>query len=127
VHRRSDDRLHLVRPSATRPALADLTEREREVLAMVAEGLSNSGIVALGRGHNRAGAVLLATGAAWFAGSFWDGALYLHRAGVVLLVAGVPAMQRPPVAAWPVLVLGFLVSVDCWCTATPGSPASSRA
>jgi DNA-binding NarL/FixJ family response regulator len=35
---------HLVRPSATRPALADLTEREREVLALVAEGLSNKGI-----------------------------------------------------------------------------------
>jgi DNA-binding NarL/FixJ family response regulator len=35
---------HLVRPTATRPALGDLTEREREVLALVAEGLSNKGI-----------------------------------------------------------------------------------
>ena len=30
---------HLLRPTATRPALGDLTEREREVLALVAEGL----------------------------------------------------------------------------------------
>jgi DNA-binding NarL/FixJ family response regulator len=35
---------HLLRPTATRPALGDLTGREREVLALVAEGLSNKGI-----------------------------------------------------------------------------------
>jgi DNA-binding NarL/FixJ family response regulator len=35
---------HLLRPTAARPALGDLTEREREVLALVAEGLSNKGI-----------------------------------------------------------------------------------
>jgi DNA-binding NarL/FixJ family response regulator len=34
----------LLRPTATRPALGDLTERERAVLALVAEGLSNKGI-----------------------------------------------------------------------------------
>jgi signal transduction histidine kinase len=81
--------------------------------------LLGSAIVALGRGRNRVGVVLLATGAAWFAGSFWDGALYLHRAGVVLLVAGAPAMRRPRVAAWPVLVLGFLVAVKPVATSAP--------
>lgn len=35
---------HLLRPTATRPALGDLTEREREVLALIAEGRSNKGI-----------------------------------------------------------------------------------
>ena len=81
--------------------------------------LLGSGIVALRRGSNRIGAVLVATGVAWFAGNFWDGALYLHRAGVVLLVAGMPAMRRPPVAAWPVLILGFVVAVEPAATSAP--------
>ena len=58
------------------------------------------------------GALLLATGALWFAGSFWDGALYLHRAPLVSLVVALPGIRRPPVAEWPVVVLGWLVAVD---------------
>ena len=62
--------------------------------------------------RRRAGALLLATGALWFAGSFWDGALYLHRAPLVMLVVALPACgaRRSPSGA--VVVLGWLVAVD---------------
>jgi signal transduction histidine kinase len=70
------------------------------------------GVLAVNRRRNRAGALLLATGALWFAGSFWDGALYLHRAPLVMLVVALPGVRRPPLAAWAVVVLGWLVAVD---------------
>ena len=71
-----------------------------------------AGILAISRKRNGAGALLLATGALWFAGSFSDGALYLHRAPLVMLVVALPGMRRPPLAAWAVVVLGWLVVVD---------------
>jgi signal transduction histidine kinase len=71
-----------------------------------------AGILAVSRRRNGVGALLLATGALWFAGSFWDGALYLHRAPLVMLVVALPGIRRPPVAEWPVVVLGWLVAVD---------------
>src|SRR3954452_1782139 len=80
--------------------------------AVVGWTFLGAGILAVSRRRNEAGALLLATGALWFAGSFWDGALYLHRAPLVMLVIALPGMRRPPVAEWPVVVLGCLVAVD---------------
>lgn len=69
------------------------------------------GLVAVSRRRHGAGALLLAAGALWFAGSFGDGALYLHRAPLVSLVVALPGMRRPPLAEWPVVVLGWLVAL----------------
>ena len=80
--------------------------------AVVGWTFFGAGIVVVSRRHNVAGALLLATGALWFAGSFWDGALYLHRAPLVMLVVALPGMRRPAAAEWPVVVLGWLVAVD---------------
>jgi signal transduction histidine kinase len=78
-----------------------------------------AGIVAFDRSRDRAGALLLASGALWFAGSFWDGALYLHRAPLVMLVVALPVMRRPPLAELAVVVLGCLVAVDPLATSPP--------
>ncbi|HEX6621186.1 MAG TPA: hypothetical protein VF024_16100, partial [Solirubrobacteraceae bacterium] len=80
--------------------------------AVVGWTFLGAGVLAVSRRRNRAGALLLATGALWFAGSFWDGALYLHRAPLVMLVVALPGVRRPPVVEWPVVVLGWLVAVD---------------
>jgi len=80
--------------------------------AVVGWTFLGAGIVAVGRRHNAAGSLLLATGALWFAGSFWDVALYLHRAPLVTLVVALPGLRRPPAGAWPLVVLGWLVAVD---------------
>jgi signal transduction histidine kinase len=82
-----------------------------------------AGIVAFDRARGRAGALLLAAGALWFAGSFWDGALYLHRAPLVMLVVALPAMRRPPLAELAVVVLGCLVAVDPLATSPPATVA----
>jgi signal transduction histidine kinase len=71
-----------------------------------------AGILAFERARNGAGAILLVTGSLWFAGSFWDGALYLHRAPLVMLVVALPRMRRPPLAELAVVVLAWLVAVD---------------
>ena len=91
--------------------------------AVVGWTFLGAGVVAVSRRHNGAGALLLTTGALWFAGSFWDGALYLHRAPLVTLVVALPGMRRPAVAEWPVVVLGWLVAVDPLAT----SPLSTGA
>jgi signal transduction histidine kinase len=78
-----------------------------------------AGILTFGRGRTGAGALLLATGALWFAGSFWDGALYLHRGPLVMLVVALGGMRRPSVAELAVVVLGWLVAVDPLATSPP--------
>jgi signal transduction histidine kinase len=78
-----------------------------------------AGIVAFSRARDRAGALLLATGTLWFAGSFWDGALYLHRAPLVMVVVALPSMRRPPLAELAVVVLGWLVALDPPATSAP--------
>jgi signal transduction histidine kinase len=80
--------------------------------ALVGWTFFGAAILAVSRRRHAAGALLLATGALWFGGSFWDGALYLHRAPLVTLVVALPGMRRPPAAEWPVVVLGWLVAVD---------------
>jgi signal transduction histidine kinase len=80
--------------------------------AVVGWTFLGAGILAVGRKRNRAGAVLLATGALWFAGSSWDGALYLHRGPLVVLVVALPSMRRPPLTEVAIVVLGWLVAVD---------------
>ena len=71
-----------------------------------------TGIAAFVRTRSRAGTLLIATGMLWFAGSFWDGALYLHRAPLVLLVVALPTMRSPRRPEWAVIALGCLVAVD---------------
>jgi signal transduction histidine kinase len=83
-----------------------------------------TGIVGLARARNRAGTLLMTTGVLWFAGSFSDGALYLHRAPLVMLVVALPAMRRPPPAEWAVVVLGCVVAVDPFAT-TPALTAAA--
>jgi signal transduction histidine kinase len=78
-----------------------------------------TGILAVARARHRAGAPLLATGALWFAGSFWDDALYLHRAPLVTLVVALPGMRRPPLAELAVVVLGWLVALHPFATSRP--------
>jgi signal transduction histidine kinase len=78
-----------------------------------------SGILAFDRARVRVGALLLATGALWFAGSFSDGALYLHRAPLVMLVVVLPGMRRPALPELAVVVLGLLVAVDPLATSAP--------
>jgi hypothetical protein len=80
--------------------------------AVVGWTFLGAGILAVSRRRNGAGALLLATGALWFAGSFSDGALYLHRAPLMMLVVALPGRRRPPAVEWPVVVLGCLVAVD---------------
>jgi signal transduction histidine kinase len=69
-----------------------------------------AGIAGFVRERSRAGALLIAAGMLWFAGSLWDGALYLHRAPLVVLVVALPSMRRLPPAEWAVVVLGCLVA-----------------
>ena len=71
-----------------------------------------TGIAGLARARGRAGALLIMTGVLWVTGSFWDGALYLHRAPLVMLVVALPAMRRPPPAEWAVVVFGCVVAVE---------------
>jgi signal transduction histidine kinase len=87
--------------------------------AVVGWTFLGAGIAAVSRRRNGAGALLLATGVLWFAGSFWDGALYLHRAPMVTLVVALPAMRRPPVVELTVVALGWLVAVDSFATSAP--------
>jgi signal transduction histidine kinase len=76
-------------------------------------------ILAFSRARDRAGTLLLATAALWFAGSFWDGALYLHRAPLVMVVVALPSMRRPPLAELVVVGLGWLVALDPLATNAP--------
>jgi signal transduction histidine kinase len=78
-----------------------------------------AGIAGFVRGRGRAATLLIATGMLWFAGSFWDGALYLHRAPLVMLVVGLPMMRSPRPAEWTIVVLGCLVAVDPLATTAP--------
>jgi signal transduction histidine kinase len=86
---------------------------------LVGGAFIGAGILDFDRARDRAGALLLATGALWFAGSFWDGALYLHRAPLVMLVVALPGMRRPPVVELAVVALGWLVAVDPFATSAP--------
>jgi signal transduction histidine kinase len=78
-----------------------------------------AGVLTFERARTRAGAILLATGALWFAGSFWDGALHLHRAPLVILVVALPGMRRPRVAELAIVALGCLVAIDPLATSPP--------
>src|SRR3954454_4763609 len=71
-----------------------------------------AGLAGFVRDRGRAGTLLIATGVLWFAGSFWDGALYLHRAPLVMLVVALPTMRSPRPTEWTIVVLGCLVAVD---------------
>jgi signal transduction histidine kinase len=73
---------------------------------------AGAGIAAVARTQRGAGALLLATSVLWFAGSLWDGALYLHRAPLVLLVVALPGVRRPPLAELAIVALGCLAASD---------------
>jgi signal transduction histidine kinase len=105
--------------AAETPSFDELGVNRAAADAVVGWTFLGAGILAVGRARNRAGAFLLATGALWFAGSSWDGALYLHRGPLVMLVVALPSMRRPPRTEVAVVVLGWLVALDPLATMRP--------
>ena len=105
--------------AAEAPSLDELGVNRAAADAVVGWTFLGAGILAVGRGRSRAGAFLVATGALWFAGSSWDGALYLHRGPLVMLVVALPSMRRPPLTELAVVVLGWLVALDPLATMRP--------
>jgi signal transduction histidine kinase len=60
------------------------------------------------RGDSRVGPLLAATGVAWFLGSFWTAALYLHRGPLVHALLSFPSARLSGRAARTVVALAYL-------------------
>jgi signal transduction histidine kinase len=86
-----------------------------------------SGILAGTRRRDATAALMVLTGGLWFAGSFWDPLLYLHRGALVTLAAGLAHARLRRPAACAVAALGWLAAAHPLATSTPLTAALAAA
>src|SRR5262245_55687004 len=91
---------------AARPPLTGLD-------AAVGFGLVGLGFACDARRRGAAGVLLIGAGAAWFAGSVFTAAAYLHRGPLAHLLATYPAARLWPSSPWERAVVAAAYAYAC--------------